>query len=66
MQVRITIPLYKCAPDGHTVLSYPEGFIVTGRAAQMALADQAGEALGEAHETKITPPPETKAKRARK
>jgi len=66
MQVRITVPLYKCAPEGHTVMSYREGVIVTGRAAQMALADNAGEVLGEPRETKITPPPETKAKRARK
>lgn len=66
MQVRITIPLYKCAPDGHTVLSYPEGFIVTGRAAAMALADEAGEALDAPRETKIAPPPEAKARRTRK
>ena len=53
MQVRITVPLYKCAPEGHTVMSYREGVIVTGRAAQMALADNAAEVLGEPRETTI-------------
>lgn len=61
MQVRITIPLYKCAPDGHTVRSFPEGSILTGLAAEYALQDGAGEIVeGTNLETKITPPTEAK------
>lgn len=61
MQVRITIPVYKCAPEGHTLFSYAEGTIVTGNAAKLALADKAGEVVGGPDlETKITPPAEVK------
>lgn len=61
MQARITVPLYKCAPEGHTVLSYPMGTVVSGIVARLALADNAAEAMGDALETKVTPPPEAKA-----
>jgi hypothetical protein len=67
MQARIIIPVYHCAPDGHTTFSFKEGEIVSGRAAEMALADHAGEAIGLPDlETKIEPPSETKAPRKRK
>lgn len=54
---------YSCAPEGHTVIRFEIGAMLTGRAAEMALADGAGIEIGEAPalETKITPPDETKA-----
>lgn len=61
MQARISAPVYKCAPEGHTVLSYPRGTVVSGVVARLAIADNAAEAIGADIETKITPPPEAKA-----
>lgn len=34
---------YKCAPEGHTTLAFKEGEEVTGKVAEMALADKAGK-----------------------
>jgi hypothetical protein len=34
---------YKCAPEGHTTLTFKEGDEVTGTVADMALADKAGK-----------------------
>lgn len=61
MKVQISIPVYACAPEGHTVLRFMHGAVVTGRAAEMALADKAGEVIGApVLETKVTPPDEKK------
>lgn len=65
MQVRISIPVYNVAPEGHTVHSYTEGMIVTGRAAELALADKAGVLVSELLETKIVAPAETKSRKRR-
>jgi hypothetical protein len=63
MQVRITAPVYKCAPEGHTVFRYQQGDIVTGRVADLALSDGAGQVIAHDLETKITPPAEKKIPR---
>lgn len=34
---------YKCAPEGHTTLSFSKGDTVDGKAAEMALADKAAK-----------------------
>lgn len=34
---------YKCAPEGHTTLAFKKGDELTGKAADMALADKAGK-----------------------
>lgn len=67
MQAKITRKGgYKCAPNGHTVQTYPEGEVVTGQVAEWALADKAASRMFDPREeTKVTPPPETKAKRGR-
>lgn len=62
---------YACAPEGHTVLRWPAGTMLEGRAAELALSDGAAIEASEAPdlETKIETPDETKAapkKRARK
>jgi hypothetical protein len=49
---------YSCAPDGHTTRHYKAGDVLTGKAAQMALAD--GKAFDPVEETKPAPPLETK------
>ncbi len=54
---------YKCAPEGHTVVFFPFGSIVTGKAAEFALSDRAARMMLDAPETKITPPKETKRKK---
>lgn len=64
MQVKIRKPGgYSCAPDGHTVVTIAQGAICEGRAAQMALADKAGQAVkfDPRTETKVIEPSETKA-----
>jgi hypothetical protein len=38
---------YRCAPEGHTVRTFPAGTIVTGRVAEWALADEMATVLGE-------------------
>lgn len=61
MQARISVPVYRCAPEGHTVLSFAEGTVVSGAVAQLAITDGAGVAMDVGPiETKITPPPEAK------
>lgn len=54
---------YRCAPEGHTVILFPAGSIVTGKVAEWALDDRAASRMFDAPETKVTPPTETKAKR---
>ena len=53
---------YRCAPDGHTTISFKAGDTLTGRAPVMALEDGAG--FNPVEETKVTPALEKK--RARK
>jgi hypothetical protein len=55
-QARITRP-YSIAPDGHTTLHYILGSLVTGRVAQLAIAD--GAAILE-HPTEQAGPSENK------
>lgn len=58
---------YRCAPQGHTVVNFPEGKIVEGQVAEWAVADHAAQAMFDPREkTKITPPTETKRKPKRK
>ena len=53
---------YKCAPNGHTIESFPFGSIVEGKVAEWALADKVASAMFDPREeTKITGPAETKA-----
>lgn len=68
MQAKITaIYGYKCAPDGHTVLNFPNGQIVSGKVAEMAIEDGAADAIETGpSEIKITPPAEVKKGRPRK
>ena len=67
-QAKITDPLgYKCAPDGHTIVTYPLGVVVTGQVAVWALADhKAARMFDPRTETKVTGPTETKFRRKRK
>ena len=66
MRVRITSAFYACAPEGHTVHRHVQGDIVTGRVAEMALADKAGEPLDAIMlEHKIVSPDEKKTRRKR-
>lgn len=53
---------YACAPEGHTVVKFKAGDEVTGKAAELALADGAAfEAPGMGDlETKVEEPDETK------
>ena len=52
---------YRCAPEGHTVVSFGEGVVVEGQVAEWAIADHAGQAMFDPRtETKITPPTEIK------
>lgn len=55
-QARITRP-YSIAPDGHTTLHYIPGSLVTGRVAELAIAD--GAAVLE-HTPEQAGPPENK------
>lgn len=67
MQAKITAAYgYKCAPDGHTVLNFANGQIVSGRVAEMAVEDGAAVAIETGPvETKIAPPSETKVRRVK-
>ena len=49
---------FACAPEGHTVLRFKAGDLLTGKAAAMALEDGAG--FNPVEETKVTPKLETK------
>ncbi len=58
---------YKCAPEGHTVVTFGEGVIVEGKVAEWAIADHAAQAMfNPVKEKKITPPKETKKRKGRK
>ena len=61
-KAKITKPNgYKCAPDGHTVITVPFNTIVDGKIAEWALADKAASAMFDpVHERKIIAPIETK------
>lgn len=60
MKAKITKPEgYSCAPSGAVVVTFPYGAIVEGKAAEMALADQAASRMMDV-ETKVTAPTETK------
>ena len=69
MQARITRP-YSCAPEGHTTLHFAPGALVTGRTAELAIAD--GAAIIDQIHNQAAPPEnkvlmftETKRKRGR-
>lgn len=66
-KAKITKPNgYKCAPDGHTVITVPFNTIVEGQIAEWALADKAASAMFDpVQERKVVAAPETK-KRGRK
>lgn len=55
---------YQCAPNGHTTETYLEGEVVTGLAADFAVADNAAREIKPTAptEAKVTKPAETKAK----
>ncbi len=58
---------YKCAPQGHTVVTFAEGVIVEGQVAEWAIADHAAQAMFDpVKEKKITPPKETKRRKRTK
>lgn len=64
MQVKITKKDgFACAPEGHTVVTFKPGDVCEGRAADMALASNAGKRVGydPREATKVVTPPETKA-----
>ena len=61
MTIAVLIHPYRCAPDGHTVMDYREGDVLTGAAAEYALADGAGFVPVDEPENKATQPPETQA-----
>lgn len=56
---------FSIAPEGHTVYHYKTGDKVSGKVAEVAVANQAALEIAdiETLETKISPPQETKAKR---
>ena len=66
-KAKITKPSgYKCAPEGHTVITIPFNTIVEGVIADWALADKAASAMFDpVAERKVVAPVETK-KRGRK
>lgn len=52
---------FKCAPQGHTVVTIPFGEEVEGKVAEWALADRAASAIFDpVKEKKVTGPSETK------
>ena len=58
---------YKCAPEGHTVITYPFGAIVEGQVAEWALGDHAASRMFDPRtEKKVVAKVETKAKRKKK
>lgn len=70
MEVKITKEGgYLCAPSGHTVMHFLQGQIVSGRVAELALADGAGEPISTAKavelEYKIEEPQELKRRPGR-
>ncbi len=58
---------YRCAPEGHTVVVFAFGEIVTGKVAKCALVDKAASRLFDPREkTKVITPPETKKRKTTK
>lgn len=56
---------YRCAPEGHTVITIPFGTVVEGKIAEWALADRAASRLFDPREPESIAqdtPPETKGK----
>jgi hypothetical protein len=55
---------YKCAPNGHTVVTYPFGSEVDGQVAEWALAAHAASRVFDSpvKEAKVTGPTETKTR----
>lgn len=62
-QAKITAQAgYRCAPDGHTVVTLPVGTVVTGQIAEWAMADKmAARMFDPREEKKIETATETKA-----
>jgi hypothetical protein len=63
LKARITkVGGYKCAPEGHTVVTFAEGEVVEGLTAQLAVDDRAAEFVSWAseRETKVIAVPEKK------
>ncbi len=62
MRAKITAPEgFKAAPEGHTVVTYAYGEIVTGDVARWAVSAHAASAMFDpVDERKISPPPQTK------
>ena len=60
---------YLCAPQGHTVMHFHEGQIVSGLVAELAVADGAAVPINMTRaadlETKVEPPIESKKPRGR-
>lgn len=57
---------YRCAPEGHTVVTFPMGEIVTGHVAEWAVADKAASRMfdkAEPLEDKAVAPKATKGRR---
>ena len=55
---------YRCAPDGHTIITLPMGAIVDGQIAEWALADKAAQRMFDPRkERKVIAPSERKAKK---
>jgi len=57
---------YRCAPDGHTIVTIPFGETVDGKIAEWALADRAASRMFPDMETKPAAPVERKRGRPRK
>lgn len=67
MRVQITaIGGFRCAPEGHTVVTYPIGTILEGAGAEMALAASAGVKVGPPASAKVVSPPEIKTAKPRR
>lgn len=66
-KAKITLPAgYKCAPQGHTVITIPMGETVTGDIAEWAIGDGAAQRMfNPVEEAKIVAPAETKRGRGR-
>lgn len=68
IKARITAEAgYRCAPEGHTVVTFAFGETVTGAVAEWAVDDDAAEPIWDpVAEKKVTGPTETKRKRGKK
>jgi|AntRauTorcE11898_2_1112593.scaffolds.fasta_scaffold03736_5 hypothetical protein len=52
MKAEITKDVYRCAPEGHTTLTFSKGDTVDGRAAEMAISDKAARRIDGQHPKK--------------